>query len=152
MPFFKVASAAAALLAFVPNVLGDCQSYGLDFQSGGTYFQNINSTDPFTATQEFEGCQSDQAHNVLVNPQGDQSECSQSPLQPDNTPQLVTCSSWPKDQLYTGDWSLLIVSNNGDAEPIAFERDFALTVGTQVTSTVTPTVCSADVSPPSNVC
>ena len=69
-------------------------------------------------------------------------------MQPDNTPELVTCSQWPKDKLYTGDWSLLIISNNGDADPIAYERDFSLTVGTQATTTVTPTVTISDTNTP----
>lgn len=41
-----------------------------------------------------------------------------------------------KDQLYTGDWSVLIISNNGDADPIAYERDFYLSVGIPATVTV----------------
>lgn len=41
-----------------------------------------------------------------------------------------------KDQLYTGDWSVLILSNNGDADPIAYERDFYLSVGIPATVTV----------------
>ena len=35
--------------------LADCESYGVDFQNGGTYFQNSLSTDPFTFVSEFEG-------------------------------------------------------------------------------------------------
>ena len=35
--------------------LAQCESYGVDFQEGGTYFQNINSTDPFTFVSEFSG-------------------------------------------------------------------------------------------------
>lgn len=31
-----------------------CESFGVDFQSGGTYFQNISSTDDFTFTSMFE--------------------------------------------------------------------------------------------------
>jgi len=137
-----------ALLPFVPSALCDCESFGVDFQSGGTYFQNVESTDPFTAVQEFTGCQNDSAHNVFVDPNGDQTECTETPMQPDNSPQLLTCSDWPKDKLYDGDWSLLIISNNGDADPIAYERDFSLTVGTQVTSTVTPTITVSDSSTP----
>jgi hypothetical protein len=32
-----------------------CQVSGVDFQEGGTYFQNIDSTDPFTFVQAFVG-------------------------------------------------------------------------------------------------
>ena len=45
-----------------------------------------------------------------------------------------------KDQLYSGAWSVILISNNGNGDPIAYERDFSLTVGEPVTSTFTPTV------------
>jgi len=83
-------------LSFAINALaqsdtcGVCQSFGIDFLSGGTYFQNSNSTDPFTLVQEFEGCDNDSSYNILVDPSGNQVQCSDSPLQPDDTPQLVT--------------------------------------------------------------
>lgn len=32
-----------------------CITFGVDFQDGGSYFQNSLSTDPFTFVQEFEG-------------------------------------------------------------------------------------------------
>jgi hypothetical protein len=148
MPSYKIAGAALALLSLVPNVLGDCESFGIDFTSGGTFFQNSNSSDPFTAIQEFEGCQDDTAHNVLVDPTGDQTECSETPMQPDDTPQLITCEQVTKDTLYDGDWSLVIISNNGDADPIAYQRDFSLEVGVQQTSTITPTVTVYDKQTP----
>nr|OQO26429.1 hypothetical protein B0A51_04951 [Rachicladosporium sp. CCFEE 5018] len=148
MPSFKAASAALALLTLIPQVVADCASYGDDFRSGFTYFQNSLSADPFTALQEFEGCQNDVSHNIFVDPAGDQSECTETPMQPDDTPQLVTCSQWPKNKLYNGDWSLLIISNNGNAEPIAFQRDFSLTVGPQITSTVTPTLTVSVIQTP----
>ena len=67
-----------------------CQSQGEDFVDGGSYFQNINSTDPFTAYETFAGCQNDSANNILVAPNGDQYECNTTPLQPSDTNQLVT--------------------------------------------------------------
>ncbi|KAK0879414.1 hypothetical protein LTR87_006796 [Friedmanniomyces endolithicus] len=116
-----------------------CESFGDDFQNGGSYFQNSLSSDPFTALQEFEGCENDTANNVLVDPNGDQSQCSNTPLLPNDTPQLITCADWPKDKLYNGSWSLLIISNNGNGSPIAYQRDFSLSVGPQHTLTVTAT-------------
>jgi hypothetical protein len=149
MPSVRATSATLALLSLVPSVFGQCESFGVDFTSGGTFFQNSNSTDPFTAIQEFTGCQNDTAHNVFVDPNGDQTECSQTPMQPNNAPQLVTCEDWPKDRLYDGDWSLLIISNNGDTgDPIAYQRDFSLIVGEQQTSTVTPTLTVSNVETP----
>lgn len=54
--------------------------------------------------------------------------------------------------MYTGEWSLIIISNNGDADPIAYQRDFSLSVGTQQTTTATPTiVVNATVTPVSTV-
>lgn len=41
-----------------------------------------------------------------------------------------------KAQMFSGDWSVLIISNNGDADPIAYERDFYLSVGVAATTTV----------------
>lgn len=148
MPSYTVAGATLALLSLVPRVLGDCESFGIDFTSGGTFFQNSNSSDPFTAIQEFKGCQSDSAHNVIIDPTGDQTECSETPMQPDDTPQIITCEQWTKDRLYNGDWSLLIIANNGDAEPIAYQRDFSLEVGPQQTSTIQPTVTVHDKQTP----
>jgi hypothetical protein len=82
--------------------------------------------------------------NILVDPNGDQYECSDTPLTPDYTPETVTCNDWPQDKLYSGDWSLVVISNNGNADPIAFQRDFALDVGTPTTLTITPTVTATD--------
>jgi hypothetical protein len=149
MPSFRATGATLALLSLVPSVFGDCESFGVDFTSGGTFFQNSNSSDPFTAIQEFSGCENDTAHNVFVDPNGDQTECSETPLQPDDAPQIITCEDWPKSSLYDGDWSLLIISNNGeDGDPIAYQRDFSLTVGEQQTFTVTPTVTVRNVETP----
>lgn len=42
----------------------------------------------------------------------------------------------PKSSLISGEYSIIIISNNGDGDPIAYERDISLTVGPQQTSTV----------------
>ncbi|KAK6005037.1 hypothetical protein QM012_007816 [Aureobasidium pullulans] len=121
-----------------------CEVYGIDIQNGGTYFENSQLTVPFTLVQEFSGCDNDTANNILVDPNGDQYECSDTPLTPAYTPETVTCSDWPQDKLYSGDWSLVVISNNGDGDPIAYQRDFSLTVGTPTTVTITPTVTATD--------
>ena len=41
-----------------------------------------------------------------------------------------------KSQLYDGDWSVVIITNNGNGTQVAYERDFALSVGPQSTVTV----------------
>ena len=88
---------AAAIVAVLPfaspqdeEECEECQSFAIDFQDQGSYFQNSESTEPFTALQEFEGCTNDTTHNVFVDPNGDQYECSMSDMQPDDTPQLIT--------------------------------------------------------------
>ncbi|CAK4020650.1 Hypothetical predicted protein [Lecanosticta acicola] len=140
---FALRASAGAADASWPQ----CSSYGVDFQSGGTYFQNISSADDFTFTSMFENCQDDSASNILVDPNGDEYECSGVPLQPDDTNEVSTCPL-QKDQMWSGDWSVLILSNNGDAEPIAYERDFSLIVGTPTTITYTPTITATITSTP----
>lgn len=112
-----------------------CESFGIDFQDKGSYFQNKSSSDPFTFVSTFEGCQNDVANNILVDPSGDQYLCSDTPLQPPDTYQMSTCPL-DKDDLWSGAWSVIIISNNGDAEPIAYQRDFSLEVAVPVTTTV----------------
>ncbi|KAE9962098.1 hypothetical protein BLS_000827 [Venturia inaequalis] len=96
-----------------------CKSFGVDFQDGG--------------------CKTDQADNILVDPNGNQYECSETTLTPDDSPMLSTCPR-AKNQLISGPWSIIIISNNGNAAPIAYERDFSLSVGPQVTTTYIPSV------------
>ncbi|KAI4763402.1 hypothetical protein E4T52_04609 [Aureobasidium sp. EXF-3400] len=136
--FFAAASLGSGLAS------AQCQVYGIDIQNGGTYFENSELTVPFSLVQEFSGCDNDTANNIIVDPNGDQYECSDTPLLPDYTPETVSCSDWPQDKLYSGDWSLVVISNNGDADPIAYQRDFSLTVGTPTTVTITPTVTATD--------
>lgn len=154
--FFAAASLGSGLAS------AQCQVYGIDIQNGGTYFENSELTVPFSLVQEFSGCDNDTANviinksilyilsanrpsqNILVDPNGDQYECSDTPLTPDYTPETVTCTDWPQDKLYSGDWSQVVISNNGDADPIAYQRDFSLTVGTPTTVTITPTVTATD--------
>ncbi|KAK3111848.1 hypothetical protein LTR53_012480 [Teratosphaeriaceae sp. CCFEE 6253] len=53
-----------------------CVSYGVDIQGGGAYFENISSTDPFTFVSILEGCDPDTVNNILVDPDGDEYQCS----------------------------------------------------------------------------
>lgn len=113
-----------------------CKSFGIDFQDKGKYFQNISSSDPFTFVSTFEGCKKDFANNILVDPNGDEYLCSDTALTPDDVYQMATCPL-EKNQLWTGPWSVIIISNNGDeGEPIAYMRDFSLSVGIPSTTIV----------------
>lgn len=47
---FALRASAGTAAASYPT----CESYGVDFQSNGTYFQNISSTDDFTFVSMFE--------------------------------------------------------------------------------------------------
>lgn len=136
----SIPQAVAVLLAIRTSSAQDepenpCKSFGIDFQDEGSYFQNISSHDPFTFVSTFEGCQDDLANNIIVDPNGDQYMCSDTPLQPSDAYQMSTCPL-TKNSLWSGDWSVIIISNNGDADPIAYMRDFVLSVGEPVTSTV----------------
>jgi len=85
------------------------------------------------------GCADDVASIELVNwGTGDEYECSSIPLLPDGTPETSTCGI-EKDQMSSGTWGLILVSNNGDdpdSPPFANQRTFSLDVGVQATSTV----------------
>jgi len=147
MSAFRLSGFLATALLSTRSIAQTCLSYGVDFQTNGDYFQNISSTDPFTFASLFEGCGSDVANNILVDPNGDEYQCTDTPLQPDDTIQLSTCPM-DKDQLWTGDWSVLVISNNGDADPIAYERDFFLSVGIPSTTTYTPTMTITSTTTP----
>lgn len=140
LPSLFSAMVGALAIPFLPLVLAECQSFGMDFQGGESYFQNSLSTESFTFAQQFAGCENDVARNILVDPRGDQYNCTNTPLRPDDFTQVSSCEQL-KNQLSDGEWSILILSNNGpNGEPIAYERDFVLSVGPQITIMETPTV------------
>jgi hypothetical protein len=43
------------LIILYKHVYATCQSYGVDFVDGGSYFININSPDYFSFVTEFDG-------------------------------------------------------------------------------------------------
>ncbi|KAF2449302.1 hypothetical protein P171DRAFT_469387 [Karstenula rhodostoma CBS 690.94] len=124
-----------------------CHSYGMDFQSNGQYFQNSLSSDNFTFVEQFEGCNADVAYNIIVDPEGTQNLCTDTSLTPDDTNMLSTCPL-RKNQLVSGSWSIVVISDNGDGVPLAAQRDFILSVGPQSTSTITPAVTATRVINP----
>jgi hypothetical protein len=65
-----------------------CKSYGVDYLDGGVYYQNINSSEPFSFVSYYEGCQQDNAQNILVDPSGLQYLCTDTPLTPADTPEI----------------------------------------------------------------
>ena len=75
---------------------------------------------------------------MLIAPDGTGYECTDIATTPDYTPELSTCPI-SKNQLYSGDWTILVLGNNGDDDSFAYQRVIDLTVGPQQTTTVTPT-------------
>jgi hypothetical protein len=85
------------ILKFAVSQSNPCVSYGIDYQDGGNYFQNILLNDPFTFVSTFDGCQADTAQNVLVDPTGNQYLCSDTTLTPSDTPEM---STWYNSQKF----------------------------------------------------
>jgi hypothetical protein len=134
---FTTLTAAAALLSFVAassdgtpsnssrqyegNPESVCYSYGIDFVDEGHYFINSLSNDDFTSVSTFEGCNQDLAEVLFVDPAGDEVLCSQLPTTPDDTAQLSTCPL-KKSQMSSGDYILLLIGNNDNGQPFAWQR------------------------------
>ncbi|KAI6840977.1 hypothetical protein KC340_g2595 [Hortaea werneckii] len=132
------------------NADSTCQVFGLDFQDGGSYFLNGNSSQNFMASYQFRGCNDATADVMLVNMNdGDQYFCSSVPTVPDNTTQVSTCPV-QHGQLMTANYSIITLGNNGNGNPFAVQRDFVLNVGRQETSTLTISTPSTVTSNPTN--
>ncbi|KAI7371805.1 hypothetical protein KC354_g307 [Hortaea werneckii] len=132
------------------NADSTCQVFGKDFQAGGSYFLNSNSSQNFMASYQFRGCNDATADVMLVNMNnGDQYFCSSVPTVPDNTTQVSTCPV-QHSQLTTANYSIITLGNNGKGNPFAVQRDFVLNVGKQETSTVTISMPSTVTSTPMN--
>jgi hypothetical protein len=128
-------SAIAASLSLVrsdgvDNPDAICYSYGVDFVDEGNYFINSQSTEDFTSTSFFKGCNDDVADVVLIAPEDTPGEketlCSQLSTVPENQNQVSTCPI-KKNQMTSGNWLLLVLGNNGDGgQPFAWQRGVSL--------------------------
>jgi len=128
-----------------------CESYGIDFQNGGSYFINTLSNASFTCATQFSGCTNDTAYIMLVDPNENNYECTNIPTQPDYTTEMSTCPIL-KNQMFSGNWEILVLGNNLDDPSFAYQREFYLDCGPQATVTVTPTVTySQTITPSVNV-
>jgi hypothetical protein len=119
---FASLSAFAVLLTLAltdPNSV--CFSFGVDFVDEGHYFINTNSNEPFTCVSTFQGCNDDVADILLVDPSGDEYLCSQVGTTPADTPKLSTCPIL-KNQIVSGEWIIIIIGNNDDGFPFAWQR------------------------------
>ncbi|KXT17145.1 hypothetical protein AC579_2021 [Pseudocercospora musae] len=126
-----------------------CYSYGIDYQNGGSYFIDIRSNASFTCVSQFESCVEDTYSNIiLVNDDtGDQVLCSDVATTPDLVSQMSTCPI-TKDDMTSGDWSIIAIGNNGDGSPFGWQRDFYLTVGIPQTITITSTLTFSETTTP----
>jgi hypothetical protein len=79
-----------ALLQVAHSQTASCQSFGVDVQDGGDYFVNTLSNGSFSFVEQFTNCNNDAAQNYLVDENGDQIECSDTPMQPGSTPETST--------------------------------------------------------------
>jgi hypothetical protein len=127
-----------------------CHCYGIDFQNEGSYFINSQSNAQFTCVSQFENSQGDPAYIILIrdDEDDDQWECTSVPTTPDNTAQLSTCPI-TKDQMTTGNWSIITMGNNNNGTAFAWQRNFYLSVGVPETTTITPTVTFTQTTTPS---
>lgn len=119
--FFVLSASAVFLSLAVANTNSTCNTFGIDFVDGNTYFINTLSSDDFTCVSQFEGCNSDVADVLLVDPTGEEYLCSEIPTTPDDTSQMSTCPI-EKSQMISGLWRILVLGNNGDGNPLAAER------------------------------
>jgi hypothetical protein len=149
--------AFAALLSLVQSDTDSiCYSYGVDYVDEASYFINSKSNDPFSCVSTFRGCNNDVADVLFVRPDGEEYFCTDVNTYPQDQRMLSVCPV-RKDQMTSGHWMLLIIGNNGDGYPFAWQRgtyclfhrkhrsiltnlDLYLTVGPQATITKTPTV------------
>ncbi|KAF1841186.1 uncharacterized protein K460DRAFT_421000 [Cucurbitaria berberidis CBS 394.84] len=135
---FILIALATSLSLVIADTTSICYSFGVDYTDERSYFINSLSTDDFTSVSYFQGCNQGVADVLFVNPDDIEYLCSQIPTTPENELQLSTCPI-KKNQMGSGHWLLLILGNNGDGQPFAWQRDLYLTVGPQATTTYTPT-------------
>ncbi|RDW91714.1 hypothetical protein BP5796_02879 [Coleophoma crateriformis] len=140
----------AVLISVISSVHADCVSFGIDFQDGGSYFINSLDTSLFTSVVEFEGC-SGSANVILEAPNEDSWLCSDIDASQDDVTELSTCPI-SKNQMYSGTWVLVLLSNNGDGSSFSSQRTFTLLVAPQQTVTDIPTVTiTSDIVPTSTI-
>ena len=137
-------AAAVAVLSLASGVVADCQSYGIDYANGGSYYIDGGSTDQFTFLSTFSGCNDENISPVLQDPNGKQYSCSAVRTTPDGAQSVSTCSIRYSD-MWSGDWKIIVSSRQ-----IGVQRTFSLTVGVpeRVTVTATKTIIVGVTSTP----
>ena len=132
------------LTTIVTNVFAgweQCKSYGIDFvDGGGPYFINTASSDYFSFTTQFKGCNATEGYitPILIDPNGNEYFCSDIATTPDEVDQVSTCNVpgniLTKGQVFSGIWIAVI-----EGYTFAWMRTFSVIAGIQQTVTATPT-------------
>jgi hypothetical protein len=125
-----LAAAAAFFALSVADPDSVCYSYGVDFVDEGQYFIDSNSNESFTCVSTFLGCNKgpDPAEILFVDPNNDEYLCSEVQTTPDNTPMLSTCP-FTKNEMISGHNIILVIGNNDDGEPFAWQRGKSIVSG-----------------------
>lgn len=112
-------AASISLVNSDPNSI--CYAYGVDFVDESSYFINSLSAEQFTSVSYFQGCNLGLADVLFVDPDDDEYLCSQLQTTPENEFKMSTCPI-RKNQMVSGHWLLLVLGNNGDGQPFAWQR------------------------------
>ncbi|KAK3937407.1 hypothetical protein QBC46DRAFT_319704 [Diplogelasinospora grovesii] len=119
------------LALFAPRVRADCNSYGVDYSNGGSYYIDGSSNQYFTFITVFQGCTQESISPVLVGPDDNEYACSAVNTQPAGTQVTSTCGI-PFSAMKSGVWRIIVSGNQ-----IAVQRTITLTVGTPATTWIT---------------
>ncbi|KAK2758385.1 hypothetical protein FQN54_004235 [Arachnomyces sp. PD_36] len=132
-------SLLSLFLVNIGGVFADCQSYGVDYLDGESYFIDTESQDYFSFVNKFSGCvDQDTVTPILVAPSKDEYFCSDITTLPNDVDKISTCdvagNEVRKADMFSGTWTIIILGLT-----FAWERDFEIIAGPQIKTTVTPT-------------
>ncbi|RMD40679.1 hypothetical protein DV735_g4429, partial [Chaetothyriales sp. CBS 134920] len=120
-----------------------CQSYGTDYQDGGSYCIDPRLTDVFTFGTEWFGCTANDTQDgvdpYISGPDGEGQYCSTIQTNPDGQEMISTCNvdgdALTKNNMYSGNWTIGLYGLT-----FAYQREFYLNVEIPPTVVLTPTV------------
>ncbi|RMZ80042.1 hypothetical protein DV738_g3017, partial [Chaetothyriales sp. CBS 135597] len=137
-------SVVLALVWFISSgVHAVCQSYGTDFQDGGSYCIDPRLTDVFSFGTEWYGCTANDTQDgvdpYISGPDGEGQYCSNIQTNPDGQEMISTCNvdgdALTKNNMYSGNWTIGFYGLT-----FAYQREFYLNVEIPETVISTPTV------------
>ncbi|KAI1773579.1 hypothetical protein F4818DRAFT_116471 [Hypoxylon cercidicola] len=130
---FNISSLWLVIGLFTFRALAACSSYGVDYVNGGSYDIDASSSNNFTFTTIFQGCDQETVKPVLLDPSGNQHPCSAVNTTPAGEQVTSTCEMKYSD-MTSGLYKITIQGTS-----IGVQRTIALTVGTPTTITITAT-------------